>query len=291
MLRFWTIWLPVLLPPPPPKKNNQATPPYQNTHARHPAAPTSQPASLDAHLLLRYISPAVDRARPLVLDLCLALPAAARSVTLSAEFSKAFLHVFEYPPDAHRGFDVPAAIITFPAAAAAGSSSGSSSGNSSGQEDGLPASWDVHWREPRAAWRLRRHEQEGGEGEGRALPLLRELGAPRAQQVRSEGLLVPLATPDFSMPYNVICLTSTVLALFTGATLNTLLRRRPEPLAAGGSGAEAAAAARRLWRRKALKAVVVATVFSGLAVYLDEGLQESLQQALGWAPEGGAAAH
>jgi hypothetical protein len=69
---------------------------------------------------MRHISLAADRQRPLVLDMCLALPAGARSLTLQADYSKAFLHVFECPPDAHRGFDVPAAIITFPADPPAG---------------------------------------------------------------------------------------------------------------------------------------------------------------------------
>jgi phosphatidylinositol glycan class T len=43
----------------------------------------------------------------------------------------------------------------------------------------------------------------------------------------TEPLLVPLPTPDFSMPYNVITLTSTVVAFFVGKMLNTLLRKPP----------------------------------------------------------------
>lgn len=43
----------------------------------------------------------------------------------------------------------------------------------------------------------------------------------------SEPLLVPLPTPDFSMPYNVITMTSTVVAFFVGSMLNTLLRKAP----------------------------------------------------------------
>lgn len=68
---------------------------------------------LSQHLLLRHISTAQDRARPLVLNLCLKLPASARSISLSAKFTKAFLTAFEHPPDAHRGFDVPAAQVTY----------------------------------------------------------------------------------------------------------------------------------------------------------------------------------
>ena len=43
--------------------------------------------------------------------------------------------------------------------------------------------------------------------------------------VRTTSLLLPLPTPDFSMPYNVIILTSTVMALAFGSIFNLLVRR------------------------------------------------------------------
>ena len=43
--------------------------------------------------------------------------------------------------------------------------------------------------------------------------------------VRTTSLLLPLPTPDFSMPYNVIILTSTVIALAFGGIFNLLVRR------------------------------------------------------------------
>ncbi|KAI9105570.1 GPI transamidase component PIG-T [Phlyctochytrium arcticum] len=49
------------------------------------------------------------------------------------------------------------------------------------------------------------------------------------KRVYTETLLVALPTPDFSMPYNVITLTCTLLALFFGSMFN-LLTRRFEPL-------------------------------------------------------------
>ncbi len=71
------------------------------------------------------------------------------------------------------------------------------------------------------------------------------------------------------MPYNVCCLTSTVLAIYIGAVLNTLMKRHKGP----GSGADAKAEA----SNKAVKFVVVLVVFGGLAVYLDDGLREQAQ--------------
>ncbi|KAI9792492.1 MAG: Subunit of the glycosylphosphatidylinositol transamidase complex-like protein [Piccolia ochrophora] len=43
--------------------------------------------------------------------------------------------------------------------------------------------------------------------------------------LRTTSLLLPLPTPDFSMPYNVIILTSTVMALAFGGVFNLLVRR------------------------------------------------------------------
>jgi phosphatidylinositol glycan class T len=92
--------------------------------------------------------------------------------------------------------------------------------------------------------------------------------------------VVPLAVPDFSMPYNVICLTSTVLAVFVGGVLNALLWR---PGKEERDGADEAKAARRR-RKKAVRLVVLTVVFGGLAVYFDADLQAELlkqAQALG----------
>ena len=43
--------------------------------------------------------------------------------------------------------------------------------------------------------------------------------------LRTPSLLLSLPTPDFSMPYNVIILSSTVIALAFGSVFNLLVRR------------------------------------------------------------------
>lgn len=48
---------------------------------------------------------------------------------------------------------------------------------------------------------------------------------PASIYLRTTSLLLPLPTPDFSMPYNVIILTSTVMALAFGGIFNFLVRR------------------------------------------------------------------
>ena len=44
-------------------------------------------------------------------------------------------------------------------------------------------------------------------------------------RIHTEPLLVVLPTPDFSMPYNVICLTCTVLAIGFGSLYNLATRQ------------------------------------------------------------------
>jgi phosphatidylinositol glycan class T len=45
------------------------------------------------------------------------------------------------------------------------------------------------------------------------------------RRIYTSALLVDLATPDFSMPYNVIIMSSTLIALIFGSLFNTLIRR------------------------------------------------------------------
>ena len=44
-------------------------------------------------------------------------------------------------------------------------------------------------------------------------------------RIHTESLLVSLPTPDFSMPYNVICLACTVIAIAFGSLHNLTTRR------------------------------------------------------------------
>ena len=58
-----------------------------------------------------------------------------------------------------------------------------------------------------------------------ALRLLPGPGGVRAGlTIHTASALLSLPTPDFSMPYNVIVLTSTVMALFFGNVMNKLVR-------------------------------------------------------------------
>lgn len=136
--------------------------------------------------------PGRDRERPHHLELTIMLPPAAETV-VSYEFERAFLKWTEYPPDANHGFYAGAAVLSAlldePVA------------NYSGDISLCPSL---------------RHCITG------TASALDAKDSSRKQFVRiyTETLLVSLPTPDFSMPYNVICLACTVVALAFGPIHN-----------------------------------------------------------------------
>lgn len=84
----------------------------------------------------------------------MSVPRSVRSITLTAQFTKAFLRMLEHPPDAHRGFDVPAAVVTVgdlpPNILSSGShtahdtaTSNSASTTRGGQSRGVERAWRV----------------------------------------------------------------------------------------------------------------------------------------------------
>ncbi|XP_015516301.2 GPI transamidase component PIG-T [Neodiprion lecontei] len=137
-------------------------------------------------LIKRYV-PGRERERPYYLEMVLRLPP--RSVTeFSIELDYLFLKWQEYPPDANHGFYMGPAIITslLPTAR---------------NYTALP--------------------QDGS-------TISSSFNASRdgyLVQLRTEILLVSLPTPDFSMPYNVICLACTAVALAFGPLHNITTKR------------------------------------------------------------------
>nr|XP_010929799.1 GPI transamidase component PIG-T isoform X1 [Elaeis guineensis] len=136
------------------------------------------------------VTPSEDKLLPGTLELMLRFPCSMHSGTLTLDFDKGFLHIDEYPPDANQGFDIPSALVSFP---------GFQSSRSYHEDDSLKDS-----------------------------PLLLKFQEKNFMRSYTEVLLVPLTTPDFSMPYNVITFTCTVLALYFGSLLNVLRRRIDE---------------------------------------------------------------
>lgn len=136
---------------------------------------------------IHYI-PAIRRERPNQLELAFAIPART-TVTVSLDIDYIFLKWLEYPPDANHGHYIGAATITAQ----------------------LPVA--------------RNYTATPVDGS-----LFRDsFNASRAAgylvQLRTESLLISLPTPDFSMPYNVICLACTVVALAFGPIHNVSTKR------------------------------------------------------------------
>ncbi|XP_072950603.1 uncharacterized protein [Typha angustifolia] len=133
------------------------------------------------------VTPSEDKLQPGTLEMMLRFPCRMDSATLTLDFDKGFLHIDEYPPDANQGFDIPSALVSFP---------DFQSSRSYPDDDFVNQS-----------------------------SLLHNFQERNLVQSYTEVLLVPLTTPDFSMPYNVITFTCTVLALYFGSLLNVLRRR------------------------------------------------------------------
>lgn len=146
-------------------------------------------------------TPSVPHARPSLLQAILTLPPKA-TLQLTMDVMKPFLRYTEHPPDAQRGWDLPPAVF-------------------------LPFSFGegnysiAHTHDDRDAGAHRAGDREP---QGLA-PHAQAPVEARAQRMYTPVLLVDLATPDFSMPYNVIIMSCTLVALIFGSVLNLLTRK------------------------------------------------------------------
>ncbi|XP_038606623.1 GPI transamidase component PIG-T [Tachyglossus aculeatus] len=135
-----------------------------------------------------HYQPAQDRQRPHLLEMLIQLPA--NSVTkVSIQFERALLKWTEYTPDPNHGFYVSPSVLSALVPSVVGVKT-------------------ADWEES---------------------PLFSTLfpvsdGSSYFVRLYTEPLLVNLPTPDFSMPYNVICLTCTVVAVCYGSFYNLLTR-------------------------------------------------------------------
>ncbi|XP_045300409.1 GPI transamidase component PIG-T isoform X1 [Leopardus geoffroyi] len=135
-----------------------------------------------------HYQPAQDRLQPHLLEMLIQLPANS-ATKVSIQFERALLKWTEYTPDPNHGFYVSPSVI-------------------SALVPSTVAAKPVDWEES---------------------PLFKSLypvsdSSSYFVRLYTEPLLVNLPTPDFSMPYNVICLTCTVVAVCYGSFYNLLTR-------------------------------------------------------------------
>uniref|UniRef100_A0A3Q1GWL8 Phosphatidylinositol glycan anchor biosynthesis, class T n=1 Tax=Acanthochromis polyacanthus TaxID=80966 RepID=A0A3Q1GWL8_9TELE len=135
-----------------------------------------------------HYQPSKDRVRPHLLEMLVQLPP--NSVTeVTVQFERALLKWTEYTPDPNHGFYVGSSVISSLVPSTVAMDTNST------QERPLFSSF---------------------------FPCKEE--SSYFVRVYTEPLLVNLPTPDFSMPYNVICLTCTVVAVGYGSLYNLLTR-------------------------------------------------------------------
>uniref|UniRef100_A0A672YSE3 Phosphatidylinositol glycan anchor biosynthesis, class T n=1 Tax=Sphaeramia orbicularis TaxID=375764 RepID=A0A672YSE3_9TELE len=135
-----------------------------------------------------HYQPSKDRVRPHLLEMLVQLPP--NSVTeVTVQFERALLKWTEYTPDPNHGFYVGSSVIS----ALVPSMVAMDTNNT--KERPLFSSF---------------------------FPCKEE--SSYFVRIYTEPLLVNLPTPDFSMPYNVICLTCTVVAVGYGSLYNLLTR-------------------------------------------------------------------
>ncbi|KAF9905345.1 hypothetical protein EC991_001710 [Linnemannia zychae] len=150
-----------------------------------------------------FYQPAIDRSRPAVLEMALRLPANSL-VKFTVSFDKVFLKYTEHRPDANRGFDVGYAVITAQLSRDQGQIG-------YGGLDHLRIYQEREAGLVQGNRRIESQNQERSEKEDNI-------------RVYTDTLLVSLPTPDFSMPYNVITMTCTVISLFFGSVFNLMMR-------------------------------------------------------------------
>lgn len=135
---------------------------------------------------IKYI-PGEQRKRPYHLEVAVKIPARS-TLEMSIDFDYIFLKWQEYPPDAHHGHYIGSAVISTLLPMALNYTS-------------IPIDaslFEESFSATRQSYFLRIH---------------------------TEALLINLPTPDFSMPYNVICLACTVVALAFGPLHNMTTKR------------------------------------------------------------------
>ena len=251
----------------------------------------------------------LQRAQPrkhaAVIELLLALPmipleeTTSYHVTLKVEIAKELLTVFDYPPEASRGIDIPAAMVALVqplsvqpklnnSAITNPSSLNSSITNPPSSTPSTPST--------APASKLPKTDSINSFFLSTRSLISRSLGCGSVLPTRGDGEestvaadeilvlhrrgsphLLNLPIPDASMPFNVVCFTSTAIAVTFGSVLNALLKA---PGAGSGIGDEGGA--RRAIKMRLLRLVIVLILVGATAVYMDKDLQRKVDEWLSW---------
>ncbi|KAJ7252017.1 Gpi16 subunit, GPI transamidase component-domain-containing protein [Mycena rebaudengoi] len=169
-----------------PLRYTRIVPSHSNTSPK-----TNQTSPIEDLLRSITYTPPVPHSRATTFRAVVALPPRS-TVHLSMGIAKAFRRYTEHPPDAQRGWDLPAGVVV-----------------------GLPSS-DAR----NAANSSFNRDSNGGVNGG-----VDDVYGDAGTRIYTPTLLVDLSTPDFSMPYNVIIFSSSLVAFIFGSIFNLLTRK------------------------------------------------------------------
>jgi hypothetical protein len=183
---------------------------YDKGHSVIPLPPSYSMTSSRSlgNLLYIRLTPAINRVTPAVVEFIAQL-APNTSMLWTASYDLALLSFYEYPPDAHRGFDVGSAAVSF---------------RFHGKKrDSFPERDYITRSVSGLEWPKCILYSLHGKGDNRWMECVEK--ASDGHALHTEMVRVMLPTPDFSMPYNVIVFSCTILGIFFGQILNSLLVR------------------------------------------------------------------
>ena len=139
------------------------------------------------------IEPSTRIRNPHVLEFCTILPAASE-LSVSYEYRTAFLPLDDFPHDPNHGFDL------------------------------LPAVVEVA---------VVRDQNKTAIGPFEHAPLLeivrRATAAEYPKRIFSQSVILDTPKPDFSMPFNVLCLTATIVTMFSSSIISSLVWQEYKP--------------------------------------------------------------
>jgi hypothetical protein len=181
-------------------------------------------------------------------------------IHLEVEIKKKLLTIFDFPPDASRGIDVPAALVTL-----------------------VPPEREVHVEDVQYYT-----DRVAGIHHLIAAALGCKTSSPAVVSRHTSPHLLNLPIPDASMPFNVVCFTSTVIALAFGSALNAILTKTPvkkDGDEASDDAQEENSKRKRAIKLRMLRVFVVLVTVGMIAVYMDKDLQRQVDT---WLMELGA---
>lgn len=147
--------------------------------------------------LKMFYEPAQDRIRPHHLELLVKLPPNSKT-QISFEFEQQFLRWTEYPPDANHGLYInPSTVTIFP------------------QRSNVSQNLDRFFHQLMSSNHMSLDDKR---------KLIELYYQQTPLRLYTDPILISMPTPDFSMPYNVLCLVSTVLSIAFGPLYNLTTR-------------------------------------------------------------------